>query len=151
MDTVKTFAKYAIWIFLFWIFSDILIYVGINSTYKDMEKRGNIPEGIEIVEMQSTKVNGRIKLKLNKTELSGKVLKIDLYSDIGNVLGTEYIEIGNIKENESKDIETYFKISDIKSYEITIVDEKGHSSEGFMDTAMSAMTIWVVLIKLLFV
>lgn len=151
MDRLKTFAKYAIWIILFWIFSDILIYVGLNTTYKDMQNIGTIPTGIQVSQIQSTKVNGRIKLSIENEELSGKYIKIDLYSDMGNVLGTQYIEIGNISKDETKNIETYFKISDIKAYEISIVDEMGETTEGFMDTAMSAMTIFVFVVKLLFV
>ena len=151
MDRLKTFAKYAIWIILFWIFSDILIYVGLNTTYKDMQNIGTIPTGIQVSQIQSTKVNGRIKLSIENEELSGKYIKIDLYSDMGNVLGTQYIEIGNISKDETKNIETYFKISVIKAYEISIVDEMGETTEGFMDTAMSAMTIFVFVVKLLFV
>ena len=149
MSTMKRFAKYLLWIVLFWILSDILIYVGINSTYKNMEKRGMLPEGISVIQMQSTKVNGRMKIEITSEDLSGKYLKIDLYSASGNVLGTQYLEIGNVKT--SKTLETYFQISDIKSYEITVVDEQGETTTGFMDTALTAMTIFVLVIKLLFV
>ena len=151
MDRVKTFAKYALWIIIFWIFSDILIYVGINTMYKDMERIGSIPAGIQIQEVQSTKVNGRIKLTAEGEDLSGKFIKVDLYSSIGNLLGTQYLEIGDLGENEIKNIETYFKISETKSYEISVVDEAGESSEGFMDTAMTAMTVFVLVVKLLFI
>lgn len=151
MDRLKTFAKYAIWLILFWILSDILIYVGINSTYKDMAQRGEIPSGIEVVQMEATSVNGRMKVKANDVALSGKYLKVDLYSSTGVSLGTQYIELGEIKENESKEFETYFKISEVKSYEITIVDEVGQNTEGFMDTALSALTVLVTLIKLFFI
>ncbi len=151
MDRLKQFAKYAIWIILFWILSDILIYTGINSTYKNMEKRGQLPTGVQVVQMQSTKVNGRIKLNISNPELSGKYLKIDLYSADENILGTQYIEIGNMSESQTKNIETYFKISDIKSYEISVVDEVGETTTGFMDTAMTTMTVVVLVLKLLFV
>lgn len=149
MSRMKTFAKYAIWLILFWILSDILIYLGINSTYKDIDKKGKIPTGIEVVEMQATTVNGRTKIKINDANLSGKFLKIDLYSSTGVNLGTQYLEIGKIRENESKEIETYFKISEVKSYEITVVEEMGQSTEGFMDTALSALTVLGILIKAL--
>lgn len=151
MSRMKTFAKYAIWLILFWILSDILIYFGINSTYKDIDKKGEIPAGIEVVEMQATTVNGRVKIKVNDANLSGKFLKIDLYSSTGISLGTQYLEIGEVRENESKEIETYFKISEVKSYEITVVEEMGQSTEGFMDTALSALTVLVSLIKILFI
>ena len=149
MDRMKTFAKYAIFIILFWILSDILIYVGINSTYKTIKQRGEIPNGIEIVQMQATKVNGRVKVKINNPELAGKFIKLDLYSSTGLKLATQYIEIGSM--NENKEIETYFRISEVKSYEITIVDEMGQSTEGFMDTALSALTVLGIVIKLLLI
>lgn len=149
MDRLKTFAKYAIWLILFWIFSDILIHVGLNTTYKNMSQKGTTPQGIEIVQMQSTAVNGRIKLNIKNTDFNGKYLKIDLYSSYDNLLGTQYLEIGNVTESTSKTLETYFKIPEVKSYDISVVDEKGESSEGFMDTALSAMTILIATIKLL--
>lgn len=151
MDRLKTFAKYALWIILFWILSDILIYLGINSTYKDIEQKGETPAGIEVVQMQATTVNGRTKLKIDDASLSGKFVKVDLYSSTGVNLGTQYLEIGEIKENESKEIDTYFKISEVRSYEVTVAEEMGTSTEGFMDTAMSAITIAMALIKLLFI
>lgn len=149
MERMKTFGRWALFLILFWILSDILIYVGINSTYKDIPQRGEIPTGIEVMQMEATKVNGRVKIKLSDTSLSKKFVKIDLYSEHGINLGTQYLEIGNINDNESKEIETYFKIAEVKSYEMTVVDEMGQSTEGFMDTALSTLTIIGILIKLL--
>ena len=149
MSTVKSFIKYAIWIIVFWVVSDFLINVGINTTYKTMQNIGDIPTGMQIQEMKSTAVNGKIGIIVNSTKLSGKFLKIDLYSSQNNLLGTQYLDIGEIKENETKNINTYFKISDVKKYKISITDEKGESSEGFMDTAMSTITIILSSIRLL--
>ena len=59
------------------------------------------------------------------------------------------MEIGKVKE--SNEIETYFKISEVKSYEITVVDEMGETTEGFMDKALSTLSVLVVLIKVLFI
>lgn len=151
MGRMKTFLKYIIWIVLFWIFSDILINAGLNTTYKNMNNRGELPSGIEVVQMQSTKVNGRIKLKVSNQEFSGKFLKIDLYSENNRLMATKYIEIGNISENQIKSFETYFKITDVKAYEISVVDEKGEDTEGFMDNALSAMTVFMLAIKILIV
>ena len=149
MSTMKKFGQYLIWLILFWILSDILIYLGINSTYKNIKQIGEIPNGIDIVQMQATTINGRTKIKVNDSSLSGKFIKIDLYSSTGVNLATQYLEIGEVKQNESKEIETYFRISEVKSYEINIVDEKGESTEGFMDTALSSLTVLGILIKLL--
>lgn len=149
MDRLKTFAKYIIWIALFWIFSDILIYAGLNSTYKNISSKNSVPDGIQIIQMQATKVNGRIKLRVNQADLSGKYLKVELYSDSGKTLGVEYLEIGTIAEGNTKTLEKYFKITDVKSYNIAVVDEPGESTGGFMDTAMSTITVALILIKLL--
>ena len=151
MNRVKTFAKYAIWIILFWIFSDILINIAINTTYKNINRIGEIPNGIQVIEMEATAVNGRIKLIVNNTQLSGKYVKINLYSDLENLLGTQYLSIGNISEGEQKEISTYFKIPEVKKYEIIIEDTEGKSTEGFMDTAMSTITMIISAIQLLFV
>ena len=147
MERIKTFGKYALWIMLFWILSDILIHIGLNSTYKNIKQRGETPAGVEVVQMQATTVNGRAKVKVNNPELKGKFLKLDLYSSTGVNLGTQYIELSNMDENN--EIETYFKISEVKSYELAIVDEKGVSTEGFMDTALSTLTVLGIVIKLL--
>ena len=151
MDTVKTFIKYIIWIILFWILSDFLINVGVKSTYKEMQKVEQIPSGIQVKEIKSTAVNGKINLIVNSTNLSGKFIKVDLYSSKDNLLGTQYLEIGEIKENQTKEIDTYFKIADVKKYEIFVTDEKGESTEGFMDTAMSTITILLSTIRLLLI
>ncbi len=151
MNRVKTFAKYALWIILFWIFSDILINVAINTTYKNINRIGEIPNGIQVIEMEATAVNGRIKLIVNNTQLSGKYVKINLYSDLENLLGTQYLSIGDISEGQQKEISTYFKIPEVKKYEITIEDVEGKSTEGFMDTAMSTITMIISAIQLLFV
>ena len=151
MNTVKTFVKYIIWIILFWILSDFLINVGLKTTYNEMQRIGQIPSGIQVKEIKSTAVNGKINLIVNSTSLSGKFIKVDLYSSKDNLLGTQYLDIGEIKENQTKEIDTYFKISDVKKYEIFVTDEKGESSEGFMDTAMSALTILLAAIKIMIV
>lgn len=150
MDRMKTFAKYAIWIVLFWIFSDILINVGINSTYKNIEVKGQLPIGVQVEQVQATTVNGRLKIKVNSS-LSQKYIKVNLYSKNDNILGTQYIEIGKVEENQYKEIESYFKISEVKSCSVEIVDEMGESTEGFMDTALSTLTILVMAIKLLII
>ena len=151
MDRMKTLAKYVIWIILFWILSDFLINVGLKTTYNEMQKIGQIPSGIQVKEIKSTAVNGKINLIVNSTSLSGKFIKVDLYSSKDNLLGTQYLDIGEIRENQTKEIDTYFKISDVKKYEIFVTDEKGESTEGFMDTAMSTITILLSTIRLLLI
>lgn len=155
MSRLKTFAKYAIWLILFWILSDILIYYGVNSTYKNLEIKNEIPSQITIKNAEATKVNGRIKGTIANKEdsnMSGKYLKIDLYSDSGNLLATEYEEIGNLRVNEVKSFEIYFKMQDVKQYEVNIVDEKIEetTSDVFMTEDMKNTGVLLLLTYMIF-
>ncbi len=154
MSTLKQFAKYVIWIVLFWILSDILIYYGLNSTYKDIENKGDNISQVTLSAAEATKVNGRIIGKITNTEesdLSGKYLKINLYAESGNLLATEYVEIGNLRANEVKSFESYFKMQDVKSYDINIVGEKEENSDGvFMTEDMTKMGVLALLTYMIF-
>lgn len=154
MSTLKTFAKYAIWLILFWVLSDILIYYGINSTYKAISNKGENPKQVTINSAEATKVNGRIIGKVSNDEendLSGKFLKIDLYAENGNLLATEYEEIGNLRANEVKSFETYFKMQDVKSYGIAVVDQKEENTdEVFMTEDMTKIRVLALLTYMIF-
>lgn len=155
MDRVKTFAKYAIWLVLFWILSDILIYYGINSTYKTITPKGEQTNQISVNNAEATRVNGRINVIVTNSEdnnLNGKYLKVDLYSESGNLLGTNYLEIGNLNTNETKNFETYFKIQDVKFYNISIVDEKAEKvqEESFMTEDMTKLGVLGLLTYMIF-
>ena len=154
MSTLKTFAKYAIWLILFWVLSDILIYYGINSTYKAISNKGENPKQVTINSAEATKVNGRIIGKVSNDEendLSGKFLKIDLYAENGNLLATEYEEIGNLRANEVKSFETYFKMQDVKSYGITVVEQKEENTDGvFMTEDMTKIGVLTLLTYMIF-
>lgn len=155
MSRLKTFVKYAIWIILFWILSDILIYYGVNSTYKEIKSKNEIQSQITIKNAEATKVNGRIKGTVTNNEendLSGKYLKIDLYADSGNLLATDYEEIGKLRANEVKSFETYFKMQDVKAYEINIVDEKAEetTTEVFMTEDMKKAGVLALLTYMIF-
>lgn len=154
MSTLKTFAKYAIWLILFWVLSDILIYYGINSTYKAISNKGENPKQVTINLAEATKVNGRIIGKVSNDEendLSGKFLKIDLYAENGNLLATEYEEIGNLRANEVKSFETYFKMQDVKSYGITVVEQKEENTDGvFMTEDMTKIGVLALLTYMIF-
>ena len=154
MSTLKTFAKYAIWLILFWVLSDILIYYGINSTYKAISNKGENPKQVTINSAEATKVNGRIIGKVSNDEendLSGKFLKIDLYAENGNLLATEYEEIGNLRANEVKSFETYCKMQDVKSYGITVVEQKEENTDGvFMTEDMTKIGVLALLTYMIF-
>lgn len=126
MDRMKTFLKYAIWLILFFIFSEFLINVGLNSSYKDIKRRDNIGQ-VQITEAKATLVNGKVKGSITTSEedyLTGKYVRIDYYSKRDILVGTKYILIETTENNKTQDFNTYFELKDVTSYEVSIVDNK---------------------------
>ena len=152
MQKMGTFLKYVIWIALFYIFSNFLIEVNIESTYKDIGRKDNLPQ-VTVYQAQATKVNGRIKGTIyNNTEnkITNKYLRIDLYSEKNVNLGSKYIDVSSIKENEKQDFEAYFKVKDVSYYEMQFTDEKqeGELPEMLKDLTKSEV-IWGTFLTLL--
>ena len=95
MDRLKTFLKYALWLIGFFILSNFLIYVGLNSSYRDIERRDSVEE-VQVYQAEATKVNGRIRgviQNIDEKNLAGKYLEINMYSKRDVFLGREYIQI----------------------------------------------------------
>ena len=133
MGTIKTFGKYLLWLILFWIFSDILIYLSINTTYANVDAKvyTNSPE-IIIGESKATYVNGFIKgsIKNNTSEIiNNKYLKIDLYSARDVKLGTKYVKIDNLEVDKYQEFEMWYKFTDVDYANIIVTDNIENASE----------------------
>ena len=126
MGRLKTFRKYIIWIVLFYIFTMLMTYIGLNSTYKDMEKNGETPSQVKIDIAQSTKANGRIFGEIISTEendLNGKYIKIQIYNRRKELVGAKYLKIEDAKINEPKKFVSYFTAENVETYFVDIVDD----------------------------
>ena len=66
MKKMGTFLKYILWIIAFFIFSNFLIEVGLNSNYKKIERRDELSV-VSIYQAEATKVNGRIRGFINNS------------------------------------------------------------------------------------
>lgn len=139
MNRMKTLLKYALWVVLFFIFSELLINIGLNSSYKKMERRDNISQ-VQIIEAKSTLVNGKVKGTITNSEedyLTGKYVRIDYYSKRNILVGTKYIAIETTENNTTQNFNTYFELQGVTSYEISIVDEK---EEGEIELITTELT-----------
>ncbi len=126
MSRIKTFLKYAIWLIAFYIFSNIMIYFNLETTYQNIGRKDNLPQ-VAIYQAQATKINGRIKGTVynnSENKITSKYLRVDLYSARDILLGSKYIDVSTMRENETRNIEIYFKVQDVEYYEITFTDEK---------------------------
>lgn len=139
MDRMKTFFKYAIWIILFFIFSEIMINLNIETTYQNIGKKNDL-EQVNIYQAQATKINGRIKGTINnnsQNKIKNNYLKIDLYSERDNLLGSKYIDVSNIREDETREFEVYFKVQDVDYYDVKFIDQK---EEGELPEMLTDLT-----------
>ena len=126
MARLKTFLIYALMIVGFFVFSNFIIDVGLNSSYRDITRKDNTSQ-VQISQAQATLVNGRIKGTINDTNdenLTGKYVEIDLYSKRDNMVGKRYIAIETTDANPTQDFSMYFEAEDVTSYSISITDEK---------------------------
>lgn len=146
MDRLKTFLIYALLIVLFFIFSEFLINVSLQASYNDITRRDNT-EQVQIQEAQATLVNGKIKGTIKNSEqdyLTGKYVKIDLYSKRDNLLGTKYIEINTTEAQNTQDFSMYFELTDVKSYNISIVDQKEEGELDLIPDELTKPEIWLL-------
>lgn len=154
MSRMKTFLKYGIWIILFFIFSEIMINVSLESTYHDIGRKDRLQQ-VTIYQSQATKVNGRIKGNIfndSKNKITNKYLKIDLYSERNILLGSKYIDVSNMRDDETRNLEVYFKVQDVEYYEMKFTDEKeeGELPEMLKDLTKEQVIFGVILVRLIF-
>lgn len=133
MNRMKTFGKYFLWVVIFYIFSEILIHVGLNTRYSAISGDINTTSPkIEVSQAESTRTNGIIEGKItNNTgnDISkNKYVKFSLYSERDTFLSTQYIRIDDLKKDETKEFKLTFKVEQVKKYKIEIVDEKEENS-----------------------
>lgn len=129
MSRMKTFFKYAMWVILFFIFSEIMININLETVYRNIGRKDNLPQ-ITIYQAQATKVNGRIKGTIKnqvENKIEFKYIKVDFYSERDVLLGTKYIDVSAMRENETQDLELYFKLQNVDYYEMSFTNEKTES------------------------
>ena len=118
---MKTFLKYALWVVAFAILSEFLINVGLNSMYKQIERKDEIQQ-VQIQQAEATLVNGRMKGTIDTTNIDKQYVRIDLFSKRGVFLGKKYIQLQ--KAQSKQDFSIYFELEDVKSYQVSLVNEK---------------------------
>ena len=131
MSRLKTLFKYVLWIVMFAILSEFLINVGLNSTYKQLERKDNI-EQVQIYQSEATIVNGRIRgliTNSSSNNLSGKYLEFDFYSKNDVLLGKKYIQVNDLQDKQTQSIELLFKLKNVGYYNISVVDQKPDDEE----------------------
>ena len=118
--------KYIIWIVAFYLFSMLITYVGLNSTYKDISTSNELSDRVKVDIAQATKVNGRIYGEVTSSEennLNGKYIKVKIYDKKEELRGEKFLKIENTEINVPKKFMVYFTSENIESYSVDIVDD----------------------------
>ena len=152
MAKLKKYLRYILIIAAFWIFSDILIYLSINTTYANVNTRVySISPEVIVGESKATYVNGYIKGSIkNNTDskINEKYLKIDLYSERDVKLGTKYVKIENLESAKYQDFEMWYKFTDVEYANISVTDtvENATEEEFLSQETASYLVLGTVLI-----
>ena len=150
MSRLKTFGKYILLIAAFFFFSRILIFIGLNNTYDNINLVGTLPQGVSINSAKATAVNGELKGNISK-EISEKYVKFNFYSDINTLAGSYYITPSELKDNS---FEFYFKLNYIKSYGVELTNEKTETNvnlEDFSSGEFSKALLLSLFFRLIFI
>jgi hypothetical protein len=127
MKRMKTFAIYALIVIAFFIFSNVMINVALKAQYNKINtyitENSNVE--IDINEAKATYVNGYVggKIVNNGEEISKIYIKIDLYTKRDVYMGTKYIQIDNLDQDETQDFRIGFKYTDVDYAKISLVNE----------------------------
>lgn len=122
---------YALWVVLFIIFSEFLINVGLNSSYKPIERRDNVSQ-VNVYQAEATLVNGRIRGLITNSEtdnISNKYLEFDFYSERNVFLGKKIIDINELQAGETQNFEILFKLENVDYYTVSVLDERPKGEE----------------------
>lgn len=156
MKKMKKFLLYVLLIAAFWIFSDILIYLSINTTYTNVDtKVYSISPEINIGESKATYVNGYVKGTIkNNTDsiIDNKYLKIDLYSPRDIKLGTKYVKIENLNFNKYQEFEIWYRFTDVEYINVSVIDNiENTSEEEFISQETSTALVFGTVLLLYFI
>ena len=122
---------YALWVILFIIFSEFLINVGLNSSYRPIERRDNVSQ-VNVYQAEATLVNGRIRGLITNSEtdnISNKYLEFDFYSERDVYLGKKIINVNELQPGETQNFEILFKVEDVNYYTVSVLNERPEGEE----------------------
>ena len=127
MGTMKTFAKYILMAVGICVLTNILVFIGFNLNYKDIESNNNFPEQISIEKAEATSTTGRIYgyvTNLKENNVNGKYIKVEVYNIDNEKDEVQFLKIDDVKFGEKKMFKVFFKTEDAKYCNINIVDSE---------------------------
>ena len=130
----KTLLMYLIIFIIFYAFVSIMTYMFVHGAYEPITNYAIVqpkdiePKDIEIVieDARATNVNGYIKAKANNNTgnyVKEAYLKIDFLSERKVNMGTKYVDLSGLIEDETAKFEVKFKFENVNMFIITPVSK----------------------------
>lgn len=125
----RNLRRWLIWFVLLFAFVTVGTIIAVKSMYQDIkvyEIRSSNPV-ITVNEAKATNVNGYIKGEIrNESEetIDNKYLCFVLCDENNEVVGREYMEIGNLVSGESKTYELKFRRDNIDTFYIIVTESQ---------------------------
>lgn len=128
-NRMKNFFTYFLMFVLLYVIVDILTFGYIYSTYKTIEQYEIVVTNpaVTVENAKTTKVNGFVEGKIRNngtTTISDQYLKFDFYSERGVQLGTKYLEISSLGENEEKEYKVQFRFDNVKYFTVNLATQE---------------------------
>ena len=155
MSRMKTFLIYLLVVVAVYFFVDFASFAYIKTSYEDLQNFSINMENpkIKITDSKATYINGYIKgYLLNNEEytIDKKYVKFEFFSPNNVFLGKKYVKLENFKPNQEKEFEVRFNLENVKSYKISLADEKENVTEEelTLDTETKGLLLITTLIFL---
>ena len=125
----RNLRRWLIWFILLFIFVTVGSYLAIKNMYHDIERYDIVETNpaVAVSEAKATNVNGYIKGEIKNDDVGvvpKKYLGFILLDENNEVKGTEYLEMPQLAEGETKTFELQFKRDNVERYVIFVINEK---------------------------
>lgn len=143
MKTMKRFRMWLILFVAFFIVSTLMERALIAEMYDSIsgdsissyttEAGENNDLRVDVLSASATNVNGKMRVRVTNTsghDIDSCYAKVDLYNDLGSVVGTEYIKIEDFKNGASKDYDINFHAKNVAGYKLALVENEPERPEG---------------------
>lgn len=155
-NRIRTFGIYALCVILFFIFSNIMIDLSLKSSYDKINTYKTLPNGItmHITESKATYVNGYVGGTITNQNESAlnTYIKIDLYTKRDVCMGSKYVEIKNLTQNQTQDFRMGFQFTDVDYAKVSVVNEipQNEPKESFISNNLRGISLLKTVIFLCF-
>lgn len=128
-DQTRNLRRYFLWFILLFAFVTVGSILAVKTMYNEIKVLGIQSSDIEITvsEAKATNVNGYIKGEINnksENEINGKYLCFVLLNSKNEIVGTEFLSIGELSTSQLKTYELKFKANNVDGFYIAITDKE---------------------------